>query len=130
MVAFRDDNTTTLKTGNTTCLFLSNEWMLAWEDLQWGAADRDYNDFVVFVESVHPVPEPAVFGIFRLGALMMALPWRCAAVVRMSEAGIRWRVGTNRTRPIPLGLPFCRVISASRSVTVTSPQSRPRQGYG
>lgn len=71
MVAFHGDNATTLKTGNTKGLFLSNEWMLAWEDLRWGAADLDYNDFVVFVESVHPVPEPAVLGIFGFGALMI-----------------------------------------------------------
>ena len=71
MVAFQGDNSTTLKTGNAKGLFLSNEWMLAWEDLPWGAADLDYNDFVVFVESVHPVPEPGVPGIFGLGALMI-----------------------------------------------------------
>jgi hypothetical protein len=37
MVAFQGDNATTLKTGNARGLFLSNEWMLAWEDLPWGA---------------------------------------------------------------------------------------------
>lgn len=79
IVAFQGDNATTLKTGNTKGLFLSDEWMLAWEDLPWGAADLDYNDFVVFVESVHTVPEPAVLGIFGLGALMIgfAMGLRC-----------------------------------------------------
>jgi hypothetical protein len=31
----------------------------------------DYNDFVVMVESVHPVPEPASLGMFGLGVLLL-----------------------------------------------------------
>ena len=71
MVAYEGDNMTTLKTGNTSGLFLPNEYLLAWEDTPWASSDLDYNDFVVLVESVHPVPEPAVLGMFGLGVLML-----------------------------------------------------------
>ena len=71
MVAYEGNNTTTLKTGNTTGLFLSNEFLLAWEDTAWATSDLDYNDFVVLVESVHSVPEPATLGMFGFGVLLI-----------------------------------------------------------
>ena len=52
-------------------LWDSSEYILAWEDLPFGASDLDYNDFIVEVESVHPVPEPAVLGMFGLGVLLL-----------------------------------------------------------
>ena len=73
MVAYEGNGQTTLKTGKTSGKFLSNEWLLAWEDTAFANSDLDYNDFVVLVESVHPVPEPAVLGIFGLGALLVGL---------------------------------------------------------
>lgn len=51
----------------TNGLFGSGEYLLAWED----GTDFDYNDFVVIVESVHPVPEPATLGMFGLGMLLV-----------------------------------------------------------
>lgn len=60
----------------------SNEYILAWEDLPFTHSDLDYNDFVVMVESVHPIPEPQVLGMFGLGALMIGL-----------FAGLRRRIG-------------------------------------
>lgn len=51
--------------------FLSGEFLLAWEDTPAGTSDLDYNDFIVMVESVHPVPEPAVLGMFGLGVLLL-----------------------------------------------------------
>lgn len=48
-------------------LFTSGEYLQAWED----GSDFDYNDFVVIVESVHPVPEPAVLGMFGFGILLI-----------------------------------------------------------
>ncbi|HJR10572.1 MAG TPA: DUF4114 domain-containing protein [Rhodanobacteraceae bacterium] len=71
MVAYDGNNKTVLKTGNTSGTFLSNEWLLAWEDTAFANSDLDYNDFVVLVESVHPVPEPAVLGMFGLGVLLL-----------------------------------------------------------
>ena len=51
--------------------FSAGEWLLAWDDSAWGRSDQDYNDFVVMVESVHPVPEPAELGMFGLGLLLI-----------------------------------------------------------
>lgn len=71
MVAYEGDNTNTLTVGNTTGLFLNNEFLLAWEDTTYGSSDLDYNDFVVLVESVHSVPEPAALGMFGFGMLLI-----------------------------------------------------------
>lgn len=73
MVAYEGNNKTTIKTGNTSGPFLSNEWLLAWEDTSFANSDLDYQDFVVLVESVRPVPEPAALGMFGLGALLIGL---------------------------------------------------------
>jgi hypothetical protein len=51
----------------TKGLFTPGEYLQGWED----GDDFDYNDFVVMVESVHPVPEPAVLGMFGIGALLI-----------------------------------------------------------
>ncbi|HET9819750.1 MAG TPA: PEP-CTERM sorting domain-containing protein [Rhodanobacteraceae bacterium] len=53
----------------TNGLFSPGEFLLAWED----GSDFDYNDFVVLVESVHPVPEPAALGMFGAGILLIGL---------------------------------------------------------
>ena len=77
MVAYDGNNSTALRTSNSTGtgtisgLFLSNEYLLAWEDQSYLNSDLDYNDFVILVESVHPVPEPAVLGMFGLGMLLI-----------------------------------------------------------
>ncbi|WEN15363.1 PEP-CTERM sorting domain-containing protein [Rhodanobacter sp. AS-Z3] len=49
--------------------FTPGEYLQAWED----GTDFDYNDFVVMVESVHPVPEPGALGMFGAGALLIGL---------------------------------------------------------
>jgi len=73
MVAIGGDGSTTLCiTSQSQCgLFQPGEFILAWEDGVWGQSDLDYNDFVVMVESVHPVPEPATLGMFGLGVLLI-----------------------------------------------------------
>ena len=73
MVAYAGNNQTTLTLGATNGLFLPSEYLLAWEDQTFLNSDLDYNDFVVLVESVHPVPEPTVLGMFGLGALLIGL---------------------------------------------------------
>jgi hypothetical protein len=47
----------------------ANEYALAWEDLPASAADFDYNDMVLMVESVEPVPVPAAVWLFGSGLL-------------------------------------------------------------
>jgi hypothetical protein len=56
-----------------------NEWVLAFEDLKLDVSDKDFTDFVVIVESVHPVPVPA------------ALPMLGAAIAGLGFAGWRKR---------------------------------------
>jgi len=51
-----------------------NEYILAWEDLFYkgpGSTDSDYNDLVVMVESVEPLPEPGT--LLLLGAGLLGL---------------------------------------------------------
>lgn len=48
-------------------LWTSNEYILAWEDLA-GLGDGDYDDMVLMIESVYPVPAPGALLLGSLGA--------------------------------------------------------------
>tara|TARA_R110000823_G_scaffold24467_8_gene72748 strand:- start:966 stop:1709 length:744 start_codon:yes stop_codon:yes gene_type:complete len=44
-----------------------NEFILAFEDILYENSDQDFNDLVVMVESVLPVPEPGTLALLGLG---------------------------------------------------------------
>jgi hypothetical protein len=53
----------TLNPGNTG-------WILAWEDLNYGSSDKDFNDFVVSLSAL-PVPEPTTI----IAGALLILPF-------------------------------------------------------
>lgn len=69
MVAFRGDGDVIRLPGNSAGVWGSSSYILAWEDLRYSLSDKDFNDFVVYVESVTGVPEPATLALLAGGLL-------------------------------------------------------------
>ncbi|EMP55565.1 hypothetical protein MSNKSG1_06828 [Marinobacter santoriniensis NKSG1] len=68
MVAYQGTNTDTIQiAGFAEGLWTPNEFVLAFEDILYANSDKDFNDLVVMVESVVPVPEPGTLALLGLG---------------------------------------------------------------
>ena len=52
-------------------VFTPNDFLLAWEDLS-GGGDLDFQDFVVVVQDIQPVPLPAALWLFASGLIGLA----------------------------------------------------------
>jgi hypothetical protein len=73
MVAFQGDGSTIKLPGNAPGAWGSSSYILAWEDTPYYASDKDFNDFVVYVESVTGVPEPGTLALFAAAFLGLAV---------------------------------------------------------
>jgi len=69
MVAYRGDGDTIKLPGNNGGVWGSSSYILAWEDIRYNLSDKDFNDFVVYVESVTGVPEPGTLALLAGGLL-------------------------------------------------------------
>lgn len=69
MVAYQGDNDTIKLPGNAAGNWGSSSFVLAWEDIAYNRSDKDFNDFVVYVESVKGVPEPGSVALLATGLL-------------------------------------------------------------
>jgi len=56
--------------------WVDDEYIFAFEDLTAAASDLDYTDFVVIIESIEPIPEPATMLLLGAGILGLGIASR------------------------------------------------------
>ena len=73
MMAYQGNDSDTIKLGGFAAgVFQSNEYILAFEDQPLSPTNLpNFDDFVVLVESVTPVPEPATMILLGLGSVVL-----------------------------------------------------------
>jgi len=49
-----------------------NHYVIAFEDTAYSNSDKDFNDMVLLVESINPIPEPTTMLLFGAGLLSLA----------------------------------------------------------
>lgn len=67
MVAFQGDGDRIKLPTRNIGVWGSSSFILAWEDKPLAGSDKDYQDMVVYVESITPVPEPGSLALLGLG---------------------------------------------------------------
>lgn len=87
MVAFRGDGDWIQLPGNTPGRWGSSSYILAWEDIAYGSSDKDFNDFVVYVESVANIPEPGTLALLGLALFGITIVRRRGFMLRSARRG-------------------------------------------
>jgi hypothetical protein len=70
--------------GDGSGSLLRNEYLYGWED----GSDNDFQDYVVAIESVRPVPEPSSIAMFGIGLVLIGF-----ATYRFKKRGLTARTG-------------------------------------
>lgn len=76
MLAFQGDGDKIKLPSKPAGIWGSSSFILAWEDIAYASSDKDFNDFVVYVESVTAVPEPGTLGLLAAGVLAFGVSVR------------------------------------------------------
>lgn len=70
-VIYRGDDTTMVDMAGNTRVFAGDELIIAFEDLVYADSDKDFQDMVVFIQSLEPVPAPGAVFLGGLGLILV-----------------------------------------------------------